>query len=487
MKTTLRLGAILCVCVLMSGCASPTPQPLSLPVSSAPQGVPEFSYTFILERHETTPHLRISLALLGDSDGTTNLRIANSFGPLSDIQTFIEDVEVQSNDQSLDVVSVDQGHWQVVHEPGVPLVISWHVNTRGAEQTWVPRSIFYRPYLDHLGLHVFGVAVLLVPSGRESARGTMRWQGFDGWKVTSGAQIEPQERVSFTTFVRSTFLAGPELEVLERKLPGGILRVGSLGSFVFTTEEITDELHAIVEMQRNFFDDHSDPYVFVSILENGPWFDAHATQRNETGVNLLRSFAMMLRREATLTGPRAIHTHHLLMHETLHNWIGSRIYAVEGGSVQAAWFVEGFTHLLTWTMLKQSGLATPEQVDRAILRIAENYSKNPFKNAPNTISGPEFFKGPEGHDIAYNRGALIAAWFALRLVEHNTDLRSFLREMVTRSSEKPFNEESLRSFIAESTNDATAGVLFSFALKGQTIEDPLDILTTYFALIPEPK
>lgn len=468
----------------MVGCAS---QPLVVADSTSPTTLssPDFVYTFVLEDQETL-RLWIQLDIKGDADGTTDLRSGRNFGPLLNVPQFIEDVRISSAGKPLNVLRIEENQWRVTHPASAALSVSWRVNTRNAEETGPPRDVFYRPFLDRFGMHIFGVTVLLVPTDHEGRYGTLKWRGFDGWNTASGAQIEVVENVSFTTFVRSTFVAGPKLAVLERPLQGGLLRVGILGEFAFENHMLANELQAIVTMQRDYFQDHADPYVFVSVLENGPEFDVHATQRFETGSNLLRSFATMFRGEATLVGKKSMNTHHLLIHEMLHNWIGSRIYSVEGGSVKAAWFVEGFTHLLTWTILKKTGLATPEQLDRTIQRISENYTKNPFKNAPNSIAGPEFFQGPEGHDIAYNRGALIAAWLALRLKEHGTDLSTFLREMVARAAEKPFNEQTLRSFVAESTNVATAHLMFSFALEGRTIENPRTILETYFALVPDP-
>jgi predicted metalloprotease with PDZ domain len=174
----------------------------------------------------------------------------------------------------------------------------------------------------------------------------------------------------------------------------------------FGPDELADALVAIAQAERDFFDDHSDPWYLVTL---SPVPQQHPGSHSFGGTALTNCFALYCTPNLSMSSasPDYSRTLILLAHEYFHNWNGIKI-PTAGEDPSTYWFSEGFTNFYARRILHRAGLITAEQLVNDLNSALSAYDKNPHRMEPNRLIVDSFWSNPNTGLLPYQRGDLLA-------------------------------------------------------------------------------
>lgn len=210
--------------------------------------------------------------------------------------------------------------------------------------------------------------------------------------------------------VESTLLAGPDVQLFERPIPNGTLRLGVQGTFRFDIGAYVDAQARVIAAQRQFWGDADGPYTVTLYALEGV-----ATGSSAGGTGRSDGFAL----EATPDIDLPILTR-ILAHEHTHTWIPRRVGKLpKQDEALDYWFSEGVTDFYTGRTLLSTGVWTPAQFADDLNEALARYAGSPARDRPNSASAQEFWTSDDVQQLPYDRGRL----FAL-LVDHQLRAKS---------------------------------------------------------------
>ncbi|MBD3298711.1 MAG: hypothetical protein GF341_08660 [candidate division Zixibacteria bacterium] len=388
------------------------------------------------------PAVQVVLAVGGESDGSSRLSIATDWGGVKDCRRFVHDLTVRDSDgKRLDVLKDDSEPqvWTVLHEPGSDLIVTYEL--RAAETNPLSdQRTKYEPVITDSLFHLIGETGIVYPEWLEN-RGELdielEWTGFAdrGWTVVSSHDNHGRHiHTDLSGFRHAIFLAGP-FATVDRDIPGGVLRVAVSGvQWGFAAEELADQVAEIVSIEREFFDDYSEPFFLVTVVPAGPPVNAHSISMGGTG--LTNSFALFLA-PGTSMQPNSMHRRHvlhLLAHEYFHTWNGGAgTIALEEPEELSYWFSEGFTDFYASRLLRRSGLFSEQEwVDRLNNTIVALWG-SPVATKPAAIIEQQYWTDRYVRDLPYDRGELVAVMLDERIRQEWDNTRSldhFMRDVL---------------------------------------------------------
>jgi hypothetical protein len=186
------------------------------------------------------PVLSVEMRLRGDADGET--RIALPKGAASGPTV-----------SGAAMTAPDTGHRLLQHRPGARLTVRYRLRAPGAGPTV---------------LAITGNAVFAIPDGRADQAATLRWNRLPrGWRSLS--DLDPgltawAPRVA--DLDEAVLLAGPDLRISERGVPGGVLRAAVFGDAAGAAR-LADLTAPLLGAQRAFTGDGAGSFLVAAGFE----------------------------------------------------------------------------------------------------------------------------------------------------------------------------------------------------------------------------
>lgn len=163
------------------------------------------------------------------------------------------------------------------------------------------------------------------------------------------------------------------------------------------------QVEQLFGIMRGWFADSTEPFYIVPVVKRKGIVAGNALP------HMFRCFVRADVREMELLL--------LLAHELFHTWLPGQIrVSLPAGAPGFAneWFTEGFTEYVSWLLLQQAGILTPQQFADLINTAIRNLEDNPFKNhdlQQLAITAKAGKGGTALKKLSYYRGALMAmAW-----------------------------------------------------------------------------
>lgn len=446
----------------------------------AADGAAEISYTF---ERRPGPAVAVTLTAPAEADGTTEFRLEGEWGGTRGHERDI--VEIAAADvegRPLELTATGERSWSVASEPGAPISLTY-VLKPGPREPLAPGHNDYRTRVGPALFKMIGNHGLIYAAHLEGDRPReieFRWAGFDapGWNTVTSFGPGPgpiRARVSPGLARHALFMAG-DFRLVERDVGGGRLGIAIVPEdWGFTDDRFADLAARIVEAQRDFFDDRTDPWYLIALTPNGR---ATASSLSLGGTGLTNCFALYCNTGLDLS-PGAMHLNrvvHLLSHEHFHTWNGMkiRIDAPEGA---AYWFSEGFTDFYGRRLAWAAGLSTDEQFAGELNASLSRYDRSPVRNAPNERIAAEFWTNGDVGRLPYARGDMIALALDERIRAVSGGRRSLddlMRGLYRRAAagEPPLDTDGLLALIERETSAEFAATLRACILEGADVPIP---------------
>lgn len=422
----------------------------------------------VFERVEG-PAVRVTVCCPGEDDGTTRVGISESWGGIDGAGEEIHDL-VASDDagRALEIARDSDHRWSVAHEPGSRLTIRYELRPEAREPLG-PGHNDYRNVVRGDLFQVIGNHALVLPERIEArTECSVAWEGFGGWVVASSLGPGDGPRTASLTlddFRSGFFLAGAPgtLRLATRAIAGNTVGVAVIDAdWGFGDGRFLELVLQVVGAEREFFDDHSDPWFLVALTPNG----GRAGERGFSfgGTGLTNCFALYCNTGLDLSpgGEHARRVHHLLAHEYFHTWNGRkiRIDAPEGA---AYWFSEGFTEFYARRLLRDAGLWSDAEYLQSLNESVAGYDRNPMRTVPNTRVVEDFWNDRNVGDVPYRRGDMLALALDEAVRERSAgeeSLDDIMRDLHRRSArgEPALTPGQFYALIAERAGEGFAAV-----------------------------
>lgn len=449
---------------------------------AAPAAPPGVDLEFVLTPERA---VEISLRVPGEADGSTRLDLAQEWGGWPGAREEIVDLRAWGGGgEPLLPTRVGRG-WLVRHAPGEPLRIRYRL-AQAVREPLPPGRNDYRNRMEPDLFHAIGHHCLVLPEAlQEELEVSLRWTGFGGWTAASslGPGTNPRSATMAADDLRSCFFIAGEPERL--RLATRDLRGNTVGLVVIDAEwgfadgRLLDLLVPIVAAERDFFNDHTDPWFLVALTPNG----GHASGQGFSfgGTGLTNCFALFCNTGLDLEpgGAHAGPINRLLAHEYFHNWNGRkiRIDAPEGA---AYWFSEGFTDFYTRRLLRRAGIWSDAEWLESLNESVAAYDRNPERLAPNQRIVDEFWSDRDIGALPYRRGDLLALALDTRIRERSggsaslDDLMRSLHDRAARGEAHPTPDE-FYDLVASYAGEEFASAFRGCAENGDEIPLPEEI------------
>ena len=305
-------------------------------------------------------------------------------------------------------------------------------------------SVTYRPIILPEYFHVFSHNLFMLPEVDVPTLDIrLLWKGFDAPQVVhnsfgSNSSIQEIVAIAPEEFHSAIFLGG-DFDIQEITIQDNKVFLTTRGDWIpFTPEEMKTLLEKTITVQRDFWNDHSQPYFTVTMQ---PFEQELGSSCQGTG--LTNSFATSFSNNNYIDMEQMVH---LFNHELLHNWIGHRIQ--NDNEELEYWFSEGFTEYYTYKNVAKhriNGLGAAFFIS-SMNDMIKNLEALSIKEVPNSeVNYNNFWTNPEYQKLPYFRGALYAFYLDYTIQKTSQgkySLDDFMLELLAAADEgNKFNRE----------------------------------------------
>jgi predicted metalloprotease with PDZ domain len=454
---------------------------------------PDVAYRLALAtQSDSPPHIDVSVRFPADADGVTTLALEESWGGIDNDGRDVADLVVAGEDGTpLAVERAKPWAWTVAAAAGQTLTARYRITATPPREDKALGNDYRTRLTDSL-FQSIGHFSLLMPEhvGGEGRvpRLSIGFDGFDraGWNVTSswGPGAGPFERdLAPSEFRHTTLLAAtPEAARMHRRtVKGRDVGVAIVGNdWGFRDETFVDLATRIIEVERDFFDDHTDPWFLVTVTPEG----GRASQNSFSlgGTGLLDCFSLYCNTGLSLDdgSPFLAQVKFLLAHEYFHTWNGTKMRATDGGEKDGGfgvmWFSEGFTNFYARELLRRAGLIDDATYAEKLNEALAGYDANPFRNAENATIREKFWTDPNVGQLPYQRGDLAAMVIDANIRARSGGTRSLddvMRALVARAKTDPdVDANVILDALAAEVDAPTAAWLRPVLLDGKDVPMP---------------
>lgn len=453
---------------------------LVLAIASPALAEPDIRYT--MQRGVGGQSVIVISTFPGDPDGTTEIALEKQWGGNSTDERDVESISATGADgKPLSIIKAEGCSWSIAHDPGEGIRLTYNLREPARE----PLGPGHNDYRNRIRPDLFqmnGNHGILYPGhladGKERAH-TIEWRGFDLPGFHAICSFGPNATESITTdadtFRHSLFIAG-KLAYAQREINGNqVGLVVSGDDWGFSAGQLADLAARIIKTQRDFFDDHSDPWYLISITPEGK---ASASSFSLGGTALTNCFALYCNAGLSLAegSPHIQQVYHVLAHEYFHTWNGIKFHLddPEGSNY---WFSEGFTEYFTRRMLRNAGLWDDQAVLSDINRSLAEHDGNPRRNAPNEELKQQFWTNADISRLPYRRGDLLALAIDEEIRRVSSGRRSLddvFREMIKAHRDRSTmpNRERLLAIFEQETSKSFMDSIRSTIETGADLDLP---------------
>jgi predicted metalloprotease with PDZ domain len=199
--------------------------------------------------------------------------------------------------------------------------------------------------------------------------------------------------------VNSVSVGGVDYRIVERRVAGGAVRVAVRGQWTFQPEDLAKLLTPVIETERKFWRDSSEPF-FVPLIPLSPM----AKGTLHAGIGRLGAFVLYATTNNSLDSFKWE-----LAHEHEHVWIAHAIGDLPKENEELDyWLSEGFADYAAARTLLNSGEWTAEAFVEEQNAFLKRYGASPERKRPNAEIAKDFWGKATVRQLPYDRGRMAA-------------------------------------------------------------------------------
>jgi predicted metalloprotease with PDZ domain len=446
---------------------------LAAAATATPPVPPDLAYTVNVVPAGAATEWQVTLIMKGSASGVTELEVPSKWASRDDYIKGIQDLRVTGEQAILDDDAVDDDAVKIRrirHRPNAALTITYRLTRIGSPEPESQKDA-YSPVLSAQYFHVIGHGAWIVPRAARAEPFTisLRWNMPADWAIANsfGANTRSQTvRTTLQKFRHALYLGG-DFRLRSFRVKNQPVFVATRGDWGFFDENLTELTKRVFEVERNFWNDHSQPYYLVSAIPVGRPMDG----TNTGGTAIENAFAMFLSPRTHIKDLR-----YLLVHELFHNWNAQKLGDLKDPEPLMYWWSEGVTDFYTQRLMLRSGLTTPSEFAKAYNDVLRAYTESKVRNAPNARINAEFWKDPAVGKLPYQRGMMFAAVLDREIktaTMGRESLDDVLRDLFTAARKpgaKPLDVDIVNAAITKRLGRSYMAEIKRDIEEGQTVE-----------------
>jgi predicted metalloprotease with PDZ domain len=434
--------------------------------------------------------LDIAVHFEGAATGQSKVHYANDSWGESKLWEGLTDLQCTTAGTSVTLLR-DSGQILIQHKPQAALTLRF--NIKQVQSNPVAES--YQTIFQPTWFHVFGHHLLALPdhvyaSPSDVVPVELVWNNWPGtWVLhNSFGHNERKQLVTMTQgeLTSSVFMGGTDFRFYDFELEKNKVWLVMRGEWpAFKDAELVDQLKKVIQTQRDFWRDHSQPYYSVSLIPLYGQWDSLYQSCGITGTGLTNAFA------AAGTNNPCMDMYllrYIFNHELMHNWIGN-VIQVKHEELQY-WFSEGFTDYYTRKNMLLNGTYSPQEFfDEMNKEVFKKHYTNPQRSAPNYMIRDSFWANYDLEKLPYRRGAIFAFWLdqQIKIISNfQLSLDDLMRDIQADSKGKTlsFTDESFLALAQKYLHYDLSYFFQRHIIVGELIDFATQPLPEYIKLIP---
>jgi len=353
-------------------------------------------YVVSLERGRATPALAVTMTLVGDRDGETDIDLPTNWAGSDELWRAIGAPTIVGGRLQTDA---SPKQWRIRHAPGAWLTIRYKV--RGG-LAGPPDAATYekaRPAIEREWLYIHNEGAIAVPAGRGdlpaqfSIGPTPR-----GWRLASDLERVGGRTLTANDVGGGVIIGGTALRMMTRRVGAATLRVAVLGRWQFPDANLADRAARLMITENAMLGANAIDY-FVPLA---PLTGASTGAISFGGSGRTAGFALTSTDNVPIDD-----ISRLLAHEYAHRWFGRGFGPVADGA-GPYWFTEGVNDWFAGRAMVRAGLWTRAQWIKALNVLLLRYGASSARYLSDAQLTEHFWTNPDAMQVQYDRGNLIA-------------------------------------------------------------------------------
>lgn len=350
--------------------------------------------------------------------------------------------DLQSEQAKEIIKEKDSQRFVLKHDPNLKKIQFSYILQQDTEGKLTTRAT-YRPVIQDEFFHVFSHNFFMLPRDYVPNSSTLfdvriDWSAFDEhYNLVNSFDTNNRTQTIENTnerYFHSAVFTGGDYRPHTLDIEGNQAVLGIRGDWkAFKDSTIVQMLKQTLQVQRDFWQDHSQKYFAVTMTptyrENGSSFQ---------GSGLTNSFATSATNNDYLEYEGLVY---LFNHELQHNWIGHLIK--NDNEEEQYWFSEGFTEYYTLKNIAKNeigGLDASYFIEQ-FNDFIRNLYQSPVKEAPNSeINYENFWSSYDYSKLPYRRGAIFA-FYLDHLIQQDSQGEKSLNDFMLAIKADALNKE----------------------------------------------
>lgn len=349
--------------------------------------------------------LAVDIDLVADADGVTRLTFIDRFQNETRPGRYAEKLTVSGAEAT---IPQRDGGAEIRSAPGARLHVRYQIRSGYAAAPTTQDETQTMPIVLADWFYTPGELVFAYVEGRDDAPATFTWAGgTSGFRFASDLEHLADRGGRVADLLDSILMGSPRLRVIQGSGADAGLRVAALGTYGrYDDAAFAQMAFRMIRAERAFWGDRDTPFLVTLAPLETRVIDGYS------GVGRSDAFALWVGTSLPLADLRR-----LLAHEYFHTWNANQL-GVQSPQRRSSWLSEGFTDFYARRLLLRAGLFSLPDYVTAWNGDLLGYAVSPARNAPEDDIAQGFWQGGSLMDIAYKRGALMAALFDADLRRH---------------------------------------------------------------------
>ena len=342
----------------------------------------------------------VTLTFSGNATGKDRLVLPSEWGGQQNLYENIVNLVPVSSQTTIDETPLPFVK-QISYPPNQEVTIRYELAPDRIMQVLPGRS-YYRPIVQPEYFHLIGDTFLIHPQWdlKTKFKATLRWENLPAaWSLANsfGAN-QTKQTLKLTLYeLKFAIYVGGDFRLTKKILKGKTVYVAIRDQWAFSDAELSDMVAGTVLAEREFWNDHRDPYFLVTLISSGQ------NEGHYAGTSFINSFALFLTSKSGINAPLK----HLVAHEFFHNWNGGKLVR-QAPEELVFWFSEGFTEYFARLLNVRSGVISLNEYVAGLNRVLYDYHTSAVKEMSNQEIMGQFWNNPSVSHLPYFKGELLA-------------------------------------------------------------------------------
>lgn len=360
---------------------------------------PDFNLVFSIEPFYDIKNVRfiVTLEFKGDKSGETKILLPGNFEGKNNLEgiKFLKPLS-----ENTFIINTDRPDQKIIkHSPEEFIKLYYQIEE--IRKNDVELGNHNQVILNKTYFHFFGETFFILPLWDWQSIYKIRiiWNHLPfTWTIANSFGLNEKIQNITTSLAQLTgsLFTGGDFRITKKKVGNNPIYLSIRGKWNFSDEQLSELAKEILQVERNFWNDHNFPFYLISVIP----IDGSGEQGGDSRTNAYSLF---------LSPDRKIdyRLKRIIAHDAFHSWLGEKIKFAEPEAF-SYWFKEGFCDYYTRLLLLRAGLITLDDYVADYNKILYAYNTSVVRNEKNERVVKEFWTNRNIMKLPYMRGDIIA-------------------------------------------------------------------------------